>query len=292
MNKAITLWIPELLNSYRIEEAAEQIKNTKLPWLTRLLAKADALAIKPKQSFYQTASYLFHQPNTLPIAPVLASVELKNADLNEFWIKLDPVQLIADRDSLILIPAQDLAISQQESKQLLEAFNQHFAEDNLQLQYASKDSWLLSIVQAVDIQTTSIEELSYKPLHDAYPKGNAATFWKKLLNETQMLFYSHPVNEQRRNNNQPEINSIWAWGEGKLDTNKITARKQATIYSNNPYLQGIAKQTQAKYNTEIDSYKDYATKNKPKNGFLKKSEKNQKFPFFFSKLFFFDEKKS
>lgn len=257
MSKSVTFWIPQLLHSSRLEQASEQLKSIKLPWLSGLLSKADVLAKKPRQDFYQTASYLFHQPVTLPIAPLLASIELAKADLSKFWIKLDPVQLIADRDSLILIPAKDLNISEQESRDLLDAFNQHFAVENVQLEYASKDSWFLNIAQEVDVQTTSIEDLAYKPLDDAYPKGNAATYWKKLLNETQMLFYTHPVNEARREQNLPEINSVWAWAEGKLDSANIKLRENCTIHSNNIYLQGLAKQTKSKLFEESKSYETY-----------------------------------
>lgn len=241
--KSITLWIPQLLHSSRIKEAQEQLKIIKLPWLSRLLAKADSLPMKANQSFYQTASYLFHQPATLPIAATLAMAELYDADEHLFWLKIDPVQLIADRDSLVLVPAKDLGITEAESQALLEAFNQHFAEDSVQLAYASPTSWYLSIVQSVDIQTVSIEDLSYKPLNDAMPKGNAATYWKKLINETQMLFFSHPVNEARREKNMPEINSIWPWGEGMFAEDKIKFREQASIHSNNLYLKGIAYKT-------------------------------------------------
>ncbi len=256
MTKAVTFWIPELLNLQRASTVEEELKKINLPWLSLLLTKADALPINNKtQNFYQTASYLFHQPKMLPIAPTLASTELSSVDKSLFWLKVDPVQLIADRDSLILIPAKDLNITSEESKELLEAFNKHFAQDKVQLQYATKDSWYLSIVQEVDIKTTVIDQLYYKPLNDAYPKGNASTYWKSLLNEAQMLFYAHPVNEKRRDKGMPEINSIWVWGEGKINTDDIKIRKNTNIYSNNLYLKGIAKQTKSNIYAEPTSNK-------------------------------------
>lgn len=253
MSKSVTLWIPELLHVSRIEEAGESLKKTKLPWLSRLLSKSDSLPIKPNQSFYQTASYLFHQPTQLPIAATLSLAELTDVDEKPFWLKVDPVQLIADRDSLILVPAKDLGITEDESRALLEAFNVHFAEENVQLEYGCSTSWYLSIVQSVDIETVSIEDLTYKPLNDAMPKGNAATYWKKLINEAQMLFFAHPVNEARREKNLPEINSIWVWGEGMFDENKIKQREKSAIYSNNRYLKGMAQKTTNNQFFELNS---------------------------------------
>ncbi len=254
MTKSVTLWIPGLLHSQRIEEAGDTLKKTRLPWLMRLLSKADSLPQKSNANFYQSASYLFHQPYTLPIAATMVNTEISSADDSLFWLKLDPVQLIADRDSLILIPAKDLGITEEESLALIKAFNQHFSEEKVTLQYGSKNSWYLSLLQPVDIQSTLIDDLYYRPLNNAFPKGNAATYWKKLLNETQMLFFSHPINERRREESLPEINSVWAWGEGQQDRSTINTRKKATIYSNNLYLKGLADKTNAKYYAEPKKY--------------------------------------
>ncbi len=245
MQQSVTFWIPELLSSERVNSLSEELSLPELPWLSRCLSKADALPIKPG-SFYDQASYLFHLSDTLPVAATSAPIELENFSEIEsgyFWLKVDPVQLIADRDTLILIPSEDIAISEAESKSLMESFNQHFAEDHVSLQYGDKGSWYLSIAQAVDVQTTSLDSLAYRRLDDAFPKGNASSYWRKLLNEVQMLFFTHPVNKNRRELGQPEINSVWIWGEGKIPEAGSKERTNASIYSDNHYLAGIAKLT-------------------------------------------------
>lgn len=257
MIEAVTLWAPELLNKLRVQEAQERLKNLDLPGLQTILAKADRFGVKP-QSFYEQASYLFHQPQCLPIAATKASVEVDQFESSHFWLSVDPVQMIPDRDSLVLISADSLHISEQESKALLETFNSHFAEDKVELIWASANRWYLNIVQPVDLRTHSLDEVNRKPINDFYPNGHAAQYWRQLINEAQMLFYMHPVNEERRSKGWPEINSVWAWGEGKLDEQTIVKREDAAIWSSDIYLKGIAKQTSSQVNQTPGTYQAWS----------------------------------
>ncbi|MDA3808579.1 MAG: hypothetical protein PF440_11795, partial [Thiomicrorhabdus sp.] len=184
---AVTLWVPDLLNPLRIKEASDALTTLKLPALETLLAKADRFEAK-SQLLDEQASYLFHQPKAHAKASIMASVEFEDYDPSVFWLRVDPVQMIADRDSLVLIPGTDLGITESESRALLKTFNQHFAQDQVTLEYASTTAWYLRIKQSVDIKTHSIESMAYQPVNERYPSGNAAGYWRQLLNETQMLF--------------------------------------------------------------------------------------------------------
>jgi len=250
---AVTLWVPDLLNPLRIKEASDALSSLKLPALQTLLAKSDRFEAK-FQLLDEQASYLFHQPKELAKAAILASVEFEDYDPSVFWLRVDPVQMIADRDSLVLIPGADLGITEAESRALLEAFNQHFAQDKVTLEYASTTAWYLRIKQAVDIKTHSIDSVAYQPVNERYPSGNAASYWRQLLNETQMLFYGHPVNENRRDQGYPEINSVWIWGEGILDQSAVVMRKEAMIWSDESYLKGLAKVSKAQQMPSPQSY--------------------------------------
>lgn len=250
---AITLWSPQLLNDLRIEEAQEALKKLSLPALQTLLAKGDSFAVKP-QSFYEQACYLFHQPITQPIAATLAYHDLAQFDKAQFWLSVDPVQMVPDRDTLVLIPNELLQITEQESQDLLTSFNEHFSEDRVELQWGCNNRWYLSILQPVPIVTTDLDSMAYQSVNDLYPQGNAAQYWRQLINEAQMLFYSHPVNERRREQGLPEINSIWVWGEGQIDSAKVHLRKDAIIWSKQPYLQGLAKLTESNNQAVPESY--------------------------------------
>ncbi|MEA3404479.1 MAG: hypothetical protein U9R28_01930 [Pseudomonadota bacterium] len=259
MSKAITLWIPDFLNKQRIQEADQAWSELKLPALKTLLKKADlfptqSVLTNKTKDFYATASNLFHQPQALPVAASMAASFLDDFDANEFWIKIDPIQMIPDRDTLVLIPAADLNIQEEEAKALITAFNQHFEQDKVAIEYGSPTDWFLRIKQVVDIHTTPLDQVKYGHLDDRYPTGHAAQYWRQLLNEASMLFFSHEVNEERRNKGLPEINGVWLWGEGQLDQSNILQRQSATIWSDNAYLKGLAKLTGSQNSTFPETY--------------------------------------
>ncbi len=256
MINALTLWAPGLLNSLRVKEAQQALQELKLPALQNLIAKSDHFPVK-KQNFFQQASFLFHQAETMPVAATNAAIDIEDANLSEFWLRVDPVQLIPDRDSLVLVAAKHLGIEEAESKALLQSFNEHFKQDGVELIWGATDAWYLSIKQPVDIQTTNLELVDNNPVNEFYPQGNAAQYWRQLINETQMLFYTHPVNEARREKGWPEINSVWVWGEGLLKPENITQRKDAVIWSENTYLQGLAKQTMAESQRSPSNYAEW-----------------------------------
>lgn len=253
MSVAVTLSIPDLLNPLRIKEASSSLDNLKLPALQTLLSKGDAFPAKV-QNAYEVVSYLFHQPKVSAYASVMAAAELASYDKSIYWLRVDPVQMIADRDSLVLIPGEDIAITEVESKALLEAFNEYFEQDKVCLEYGSATHWYLRMAYPVDIKTHSLQSVAYKPVGECYPAGNAAVYWRKMMNEAQMLFFSHPVNDVRREAGLPEINSIWIWGEGQLKNTDIVTRPNAMIWSDDLYLKGLARLADSQLSCSPENY--------------------------------------
>ncbi|HIE40585.1 MAG TPA: hypothetical protein EYP76_04050 [Thiomicrorhabdus sp.] len=278
MSIALTLSIPELLNPLRVKEANVALGALKLPALQTLVAKSDRFATKPQTS-YALSNYLFHQPSlrehNAALASVMAAVEIERYDSSVYWLRVDPVQMIADRDSLVLIPNQDLAISEAESQALLSAFNLHFAQDKVVLEYGTAQNWYLRMAFPVDLKTHTLDSVAYQPVDDRYPSGNAANYWRKMINETQMLFFSHPVNEARREAGLPEINSIWLWGEGQLNQDAIVARPEAAVWSSNVYLQGLATLAHSAVVAPPETYSDWQAQTQQLNS--KQKEGGEKF---------------
>ena len=254
-SKALTLWIPELLSIERLRES-ELFFQQSFPALQTLLSKAQKLPLPQKvlgeAVFYRMASYLTHQPERLPIAATQACAEVVDFESHqtEFWVKVDPVQMVPDRDTLLMMPQSGLQVTEAEARSLIQAFNDHFAQENIELIYGSPYSWYLSVVQSVDLKTCPLPDATMRPLMGCNPQGNAASYWLKLMNETQMLFYTHPVNEARRERGEAEINGVWIWGEGALGS--ISLRKksdicirvqqgeQALVAQTENYLHGLA----------------------------------------------------
>ncbi|MDR9497661.1 MAG: hypothetical protein RI556_00635 [Hydrogenovibrio sp.] len=247
--KALTLWWPEAGDwfsaLYQDDSAASRsdaLKKLDRAWPNgrRLLARANHYRSQ-KTGLAAQASYLFHQPQTLAEAPVLAHLLADASSLlaqNPFWVIVSPVQLVPDRDTLRLFPPENLAIQPQEAEALFEAFNQHFKADGVRLHWLSPTLWLLGMPQAISLQTTPLAQAANQSVDAILPTGNAASHWHSLMNEAQMLFHQQAVNEQRREAGQPEINGIWLWGEGTLG--EVRSRPEAAIAGESLYLKALA----------------------------------------------------
>ena len=207
--RALTLWMPELaplLKDWQQQaqthpDAAQAFKTLDQAWqsLRSLMSQGDFYRPRSR-SFEAQASFLFHQSQPLPAAPVLAKLltEATPSPEQGFWVAVSPVQMVPDRDTLRLFPPDTLALTQEESKALCHAFNQHFESDGVTLHYLSVDVWLMFLPQAVDLTTTGLAEASLQPVSQSLPQGQAATYWQSLQNEAQMLFHQHPSIDARR----------------------------------------------------------------------------------------------
>ena len=58
------------------------------------------------------------------------------------------------------------------------------------------------------------------------------------MTEVQMLFHSHPVNEQRIARRTLPINAIWFWGGAKPPAE--VAKRNATVYADDSFSIGLA----------------------------------------------------
>jgi len=130
-----------------------------------------------------------------------------------------PVHLQVGLDTLVLsLPER---IGADEAQALAETANRQFADDGL--------SWSPETPHAWTLQATNDEGRArlgaWAKLHcrsarmvvgrriDAWqPEGEAARSWRALVNELQMLWHEHPVNDARSQAGRPALNSVWLEG--------------------------------------------------------------------------------
>lgn len=248
---AVTLWLSDLATVVSRETKTE-LHALKLPALQSLLAKSDRFTAN-ETSFYARGSYLYHQKSMLPVAATMAALQF-NQQTEDFWIRVEPVQMVADRDSLVMMPPQTLAMTDAELQALFDQFNQHFKQDGVQLEWGSHRDWYCRLPQVIDLKTTPLMDAEYQNVSDLYPQGAVARYWHQLMNEAQMLFYTHPVNEARRQNGQPEINSVWFWGEGQLLASEAVLRPDASLWTDDLYLKSVGHVAQSSVRHAVKSH--------------------------------------
>lgn len=236
----ITLFIPGLLGGGLLREA-RYFDGLSVAALERLLSRARRQHHDPvpaEASLFRLFGYPALPGDPLPVAAVSHLADLGHAPPHP-CLRADPVNLQPDRDRVVMIGNQGLAVTRDEARQLVEAFNRLFGTDGLRLEVAAPQRWYLLAERAPAIRTWPLSLVLDQDIDPHLPAGEEALYWHKILNEVQMLFYSHPVNEARRRRGQPEINSVWLWGEGALPV--LDAASWRQLWGNEPLALALAR---------------------------------------------------
>jgi hypothetical protein len=175
----------------------------------------------------------------LPVAPYTLLADGGSAD-ERYWLRADPVHLIADRAELLLSPLAADAIDAAEAQQLGASLAEHFASEAITVATPHPMRWYLGTTTVPQIETVPAR-LAAGPLTEAkLPSGPDRRLWRRLLTEAQMVLHDHPVNVAREAAGKPVVNGIWPWGGGQLGTFPVTSR-YGLICSDSPLAIGLAR---------------------------------------------------
>ncbi|MBV8049417.1 MAG: hypothetical protein JO171_19900 [Paludibacterium sp.] len=220
----LTLSIPGL-SWLDVHDGAEVAADLPLPALETLLGRG-RLAVAPCPLSRRLAAPF--GIDRLPLAR--AAAQLDGLASPGLWLLADPVTWRIDRDRALLADAGVMAISQTEADALIDALNRHFAADGLAFHAPAPARWYLSLSAPVEAAFHSLPDVVGENVDDFLPSGADGLRLSRLLNEAQMLLFTHPVNEAREARGEPRINSLWLWGDGELPA----LSKPAALYSDQP----------------------------------------------------------
>jgi hypothetical protein len=154
-------------------------------------------------------------PGDLPVASLCALSHGLDAQ-GGWWLCVDPVHLLADRDQLYLSLYRELALSQPEADELVTELNKIYAEDGWLFVAATPQRWLLRLPQPLAFSTTPTEQALGQSVGAVLPRGKDAMAWQRVMTEVQMVLHSSPVNERRAGQGKTAVNGLWFWGGGSL----------------------------------------------------------------------------
>lgn len=156
-----------------------------------------------------------------------------------YWLRADPVHLAPDRDQLVLMPGSILKATAEEAQALAAAFNGVYGSEGWYLEFPHPARGYLSCPAPLDAVTHDPAPITGGPVLEAMPAGPDAPRLKQLMNETQMLLHTHPVNQAREEAGRPLINSLWFWGGGALPARSGIAPSR--IITDLPLLSGLSR---------------------------------------------------
>ena len=116
-------------------------------------------------------------------------------------------------NEVTLLKPQELALNEEESRQLLSAIQPYFEEDGLQVVYESPLVWRVTGDLLDGLPLASIERVVGQNIKPWMPEHQRAKTLQRLQSEMQMLLYQHPVNDQRSLRGQWTLNSFWVHRE-------------------------------------------------------------------------------
>ena len=235
MNK-LALVIPGLLGPLpELDQQDIQLPDCSV--LQKWLACAETTTTR-SENYYDLLAELFGIRPDYAITKISALMD--NCGCSQgHWLRADPVHFKADMEHTILFDQNSLHIDDDEARALVDSFNQHFAEDGIKLYAGHRHRWYLSFDCQLDIQTTPLPDAVGRNVNHFLPVGADALNWKRLLNETQMLFHAHEVNTAREARGLMTINSLWLWGEGE-EPQSVNNTDWYWLMANDAVAQGVA----------------------------------------------------
>ncbi|HEY0293744.1 MAG TPA: hypothetical protein VGC69_00265 [Bordetella sp.] len=143
------------------------------------------------------------------LGPLLAGEACREGEA--VWLgELAHLALGTDRATLLSPDLMDLRAA--ESQILFEAAQPVFQDSGFTAEPLAPNRWRLRLPDGLRPETASPQAVAGQPL-DAWWQHDAGTRpWRRLLNEIQMAWYEHPVNEARAARGVAPVNALWLYG--------------------------------------------------------------------------------
>lgn len=173
--------------------------------------------------------------------PAYAALSALGAGLeveNNFWLRIDPIELLVDAGNVCLVGRDHLELQVAEAEALLACINNLLLEDKLQIQRGAPHEWFLSLASHPNINTVPLCNVIAKDIRNFLPDGSDEKWWNRLITELQMLLFQNEINSVRQQHNKPSVNGVWLWGEGTIPS-KLTLNDYHHIWSDHSLVKGI-----------------------------------------------------
>lgn len=126
------------------------------------------------------------------------------------------VHLSPSRDGAVLLPANTLDITSEQSVALFQSASTLFTDTAFKLAPDSTQHWRIDLPPEWQPQCASPSLVSTTTVNDWWLQDMEGRPWRKLANEIQMLWFEDPVNQMRYQSGQMPVNGLWLFGGASL----------------------------------------------------------------------------
>jgi hypothetical protein len=242
------------------EFASDLVRALEAPALAALLSRSSARAFRPLEA---TARVLPHElwiARALGLAhgtaPGIAASAMRGYGLDPLdgtWFVVNPGHIQIAHSHLMLDDTRQLDLREDESRALFDSARACCEEAGHSLLYGAPDTWFLRADDWDAIHTSSPDAAVGMNLTDWVPSGAQSRAFRKLQNEVQVSWYTHPVNAAREARGQAPVNAIWPWGGASVAAEhaqmlvaraagKLAPRPAVSTYAAPGWLTALAEQ--------------------------------------------------
>lgn len=204
------------------EFAPDLVRALQAPSLAALLSRTSSRRTSPADETVRALPHEQWLARALGLdaggRPAFAAAAMRAYGLDPAdgtWFIVNPVHIEIARTHLMMGDPQGLALSSEDSRALFESARPYVEEAGHALLYGDAQTWFLRADAWHELDTATPEAALGMDLTDWMPAGASAAAFRRLQNEIQILWHTHPVNAAREARRQPVVNAFWPWGQAR-----------------------------------------------------------------------------
>lgn len=133
----------------------------------------------------------------------------------EGWGLLSPGHWLMGRDHLTLLPPDELQLEAAESRVFFDAVQPLFDDEGWRLLWGAPTRWYAVHDSLAEVPTASLDRVVGRNPDLWMANHPQARLIRRRQAEAQMVFYQHPLNDERERQRLLTVNSFWLSGTGR-----------------------------------------------------------------------------
>jgi hypothetical protein len=167
----------------------------------------------------------------LPAAPLSRRVDAPG-DCSGVWARADAVELVPDLAAVWMQTEQRF-----DPGPWLDELSALLTEEGMRFELSAGGRGYLALEAVPECRFRPPWALAGESLDHVLPTGPESGFWKRLLNDTQVILHQY---RKARSADGRAPGTLWFWGAGALPEPEQVAARVRTIVASDPVLRGLA----------------------------------------------------
>jgi hypothetical protein len=228
------------------EFAPDLVRALDAPALAALLSRTSSYARVPVDDTVRALPHEQWLAGALGLLdggrPALAAAAMRGRGIEPgagTWFIVNPAHIEIARTHLLMADLRNTRLGEPESRALFESARPFFEEAGHALAWGDAQTWFMRADDWAGLDTATPDAAVGMDLTDWMPLGTHAGAFRRLQNEVQILWHTHPVNAEREARRLPPVNAFWVWGAAAAARSRTPAPTLAA-FDAAPWVDALA----------------------------------------------------